>query len=123
SVTERPSAMRSQNLSAHSMLYLVGRPILAGTCIDRFLVRGGIFAQSPLGGAIRRMIATEHNGKVAALTRDLHGAPPAARLVISTCGAFARRYRQVRDFLPRPSHALWLLAKRRPQIDRLSNPG
>jgi len=36
------------------MLYLVGRPILAGTCVDGVLVRGGIFAQSLLGGAIRR---------------------------------------------------------------------
>src|SRR5215467_3325762 len=52
--TERPSAMRSQKLSAHSWLYLVGRPILAGTCVDGVLVRGGIFAQSLLGGAIRR---------------------------------------------------------------------
>src|SRR5262249_52461795 len=46
SATERPSAMRPQNLSAHSMLYLVGRPILAGTCVDRLLVRGGIFITS-----------------------------------------------------------------------------
>src|SRR5262249_47723508 len=45
SATERPSAMRSQNLSAHSMLYLVGRPILAGS-VDRSLVRGGIFITS-----------------------------------------------------------------------------
>src|SRR5262245_39085484 len=54
SATERPSAMRPQNLSAHSMLYLVGRPILAGTCVDGVLVLAGIFAQSLLGGATRR---------------------------------------------------------------------
>src|SRR6266576_2336816 len=46
SATERPSAMRSQNLSAHPILYLVGRPILAGTCVEGVLVRGGIFITS-----------------------------------------------------------------------------
>jgi hypothetical protein len=46
SATERPSAMRPQNLSAHSMLYLVGRPILAGTRVDGVLVSGGIFITS-----------------------------------------------------------------------------
>src|SRR6266436_1304091 len=35
--------MRSQNLLAHSSLYFVGRPILAGTCVDRLLVRARIF--------------------------------------------------------------------------------
>src|SRR5262245_9274685 len=46
SATERPSAMRAQNRSAHSALYLVGRPSLAGTCVDGVLVRGGIFITS-----------------------------------------------------------------------------
>src|SRR5262245_3606646 len=52
SATERPSAMRSQNLSAHSVLYFVGRPSFVrrpsfvGTCVDR----AGILLQPLLGG-------------------------------------------------------------------------
>src|SRR6516162_7678168 len=46
SATDFPSAMRLQKVSAHSIVYLLGRPILAGTCVDRLLVRGGIFITS-----------------------------------------------------------------------------
>src|SRR5262249_55304737 len=62
SATERPSAMRAQNRSAHSVAYFVGRPILAGTCFEWVLVRGGIFEYPLLGG---------HSGNAAAFAQAM----------------------------------------------------
>src|SRR5262245_60067625 len=57
SATDFPSAMRLQKASAHSTVYLLGRPILAGTCVDRLLVRGGIFITSSWRRDLRIAVA------------------------------------------------------------------
>src|SRR5262245_30335674 len=162
--TERPSAMSPQNFSAHSMLYLVGRPILAGTCVDRSLVRVGIFAlrsstliamrgaralvrflafsisarSTGLGGGRFASLsanacssAARRSAAVLSATGAWVGSSLAYSLatsitpctqIISTCGAFVRLYRQVGRLMTWPLQLLWLLAKRRPQTGRLSNP-
>src|SRR5262249_11166907 len=53
SATDWPSAMRAQNRSAHSRLNFVGLPILAGTRVDRLLVRAGMLPNLFLAGRAR----------------------------------------------------------------------